>query len=50
MEQFIFLKKDLIMKNKIISKKKHGYFKMKKLDHFDLDDYERFTEIVKKLI
>jgi CMP-N,N'-diacetyllegionaminic acid synthase len=45
---YIF-KKDLIRKNKIISKKKHGYFKMKKIRSFDLDDYEDL-EIVKKLI
>ena len=41
--------RDLLKKKQIMSKKSNGFFIMKKINSFDLDDYEDL-EIVKKLI
>lgn len=45
---YIF-KKELLKKKNIISKKKHGYYIMKKVNSIDLDD-DQDLEILKKLL
>ena len=44
---YIF-KKEILLRNKIVSNKSHGFYIMKKKNSFDLDDFEDL-EIIKKL-
>ena len=48
MEQYMFLKKKNIFKNKLINKKNHGVYIMKKINSLDLDDMQDL-DLVKKI-